>query len=76
VRFRGYLASYSNERGGKRGTSTTRTDTGDGACETVYVEYFRIVEPATSLWRISMWSSLALLLVGLVIHFRRPYKPY
>ena len=76
VRFRGYLASYSNDSGSKRGTSTTRTDTGDGACETVYVEDFRIVEPATSGWRISMWTSLALLLLGLVVHFRRPYKPY
>ena len=76
VRFRGYLASYSNDLGGKRGTSTTRTDTGDGACETVYVENFRIVEPATSLWRISMWTTLALLLAGLFVHFRRPYRPY
>jgi len=76
IRVRGYLASYSNNGGGKRGTSTTRTDTGDGACETVFVEYFRIVEPATSYWRISMWTSLALLLAGLFIHFRRPYKPH
>lgn len=76
IRVRGYLASYSNEGGGKRGTSTTRTDTGDGACETVFVEYFRILQPATSVWRISMWTSLALLLFGLFVHFRRPYKPY
>ncbi len=76
IRFRGYLASYSNNVGGKRGTSTTRTDTGNGACETVYVEHFRIVQPATSGWRIAMWTSLMLLIAGLVIHFRRPYKPY
>jgi len=76
VRFRGYLASYSNQSGGKRGTSTTRTDTGDGACETVFVEYFDIVQPATSFWRISMWTSLALLLLGLIVHFRRPYRPF
>jgi hypothetical protein len=76
IRVRGYLASYSNEGGGKRGTSTTRTDTGDGACETVFVDYFRIVQPATSVWRMSMWISLALLLFGLLVHFRRPYKPY
>jgi hypothetical protein len=76
IRVRGYLASYSNEGGSKRGTSTTRTDTGDGACETVFVEYFRIVQPATSVWRISMWISLALMLVGLFVHFRRPYRPY
>ena len=76
VHFRGYLASYTNEAGGRRGTSTTRTDIGNGACETVYVEYFRIVEPATSYWRLSMWASLIALVTGLVIHFRRPYRPY
>ena len=76
IRVRGYLASYSNDSGAKRGTSTTRTDTGDGACETVYVEYFRIVEAATSYWRISMVASLLLLLVGLAVHFVRPYRPY
>jgi len=76
IRVRGYLASYSNPSGGKRGTSTTRTDTGDGACETVFVESFRIVQPATSYWRISMWVSLSLLLAGLFVHFKRPYKPY
>ena len=76
IRVRGHLASYSSEGGGKRGTSTTRTDTGDGACETVFVDYFQIVQPVTSVWRISMWISLLLMLVGLFIHFRRPYKPY
>jgi hypothetical protein len=76
VRVRGYLASYSNPSGGKRGTSTTRTDTGDGACETVFVESFRIVQPATSYWRIYLWVSLSLLLIGLFVHFKRPYKPY
>ena len=76
IRVRGYLASYSNDGGGKRGTSTTRTDTGDGACETVYVEHFYIVQAATSYWRISMYLSLIVLLAGLVIHFKRPYKPY
>ena len=76
IRVRGYLASYSNPGGGRRGTSTTRTDTGDGACETVFVESFRIVQPATSYWRISMWVSLSLFLAGLFVHFKRPYKPY
>ena len=76
IRVRGYLAGYTSAGGSRRGTSTTRTDTGDGACETIYVEHFNIVEAATSYWRISMWASLALLLTGLVIHFRRPYRPY
>lgn len=37
VRVRGWLASYSNDDGFKRGTSTTREDSGNGACETLYV---------------------------------------
>ncbi len=76
IRVRGYLASYTSPRGGKRGTSTTRTDTGDGACETLYVERFEIVQPATSYWRISMYVSLLMFVAGLVVYFRRPYRPY
>ena len=76
IRVRGYLASYSNERGGKRGTSTTRLDTGDGACETLYVEHFDIVQRATSTWRISMYGSLAVFLLAAFAHFRRPFRPY
>jgi len=76
IRVRGYLASYSNDGGGKRGTSTTRLDTGDGACETLYVEQFDIVRPATSGWRLSMYVSLAIFLLATFFHFRRPYRPY
>ena len=75
VRIRGYLASYTSPAG-KRGTSTTRMDTGDGACETLFIERFDIVRHATSPWRISMYGSLSLLVLGLVLHFRRPYRPY
>ena len=76
IRVRGYLAGYSSGGGSKRGTSTTRTDTGDGACETIYVEQFRILESARSYWRISMWSSLLILILSLAMHFSKPYKPY
>ncbi|MBT8088682.1 MAG: hypothetical protein KJO01_00590 [Gammaproteobacteria bacterium] len=76
IRVRGYLASYISEKGGKRGTSTTRTDTGNGACETLFVERFEIIQPAMSYWRISTWVSSAFLAFGLFIHFRRPYRPY
>lgn len=76
IRVRGYLASYGSEGGGKRGTSTTRLDTGDGACETLFVERFDIVEPATSFWRTSMYGSLFAFLIGLFVHFKQPYRPY
>lgn len=76
IRVRGYLASYSSANGGKRGTSTTRLDTGNGACETLFVEYFEIAKPGKSYWRLSMYVSLFVLLASLVNHFRRPYRPY
>jgi hypothetical protein len=76
IHVTGYLASYSSEGGGKRGTSTTRLDTGDGACETLFVEKFEIVEAATSYWRIAMYVFLFVLAIGLFVHFRRPYRPY
>lgn len=62
VRLEGYLASYSNGSGFSRGTSTTRTDTGNGACETVYVTDFDIVEPAPRRWHslqtAALWGML------------------
>jgi len=76
IRIRGHLASYASEGGGERGTSTTRMDTGDGACETIYVEKFEIVAAATSYWRLSMYAALLLLAGGLIIGFRKPYRPY
>ena len=75
VRIQGVLASYESP-GGLRGTSTTRTDTGDGACETIYVDHFEILQPATSYWRISMYAALATLSVGLILFFRRPFKSH
>jgi hypothetical protein len=76
IRIRGHLAGYSSPGVGKRGTSTTRTDTGDGACETIFVERFDIVRAATSYWRISMYASLFVLLIGMALHFKRPYRPH
>jgi len=74
IRVRGYLASYGSPNVQPRGTSTTRTDTGDGACETIYVERFEIVQAATSYWRISMYVSLFALLAGLFLYFRQPHR--
>ncbi|TNF88303.1 MAG: hypothetical protein EP301_05205, partial [Gammaproteobacteria bacterium] len=43
IRIRGWLAGYRNQHGFSRGTSTTRTDRGNGACETIYVRDFQIL---------------------------------
>lgn len=52
VRVAGWLASY--EQPGtpfRRGTSTTRADRGDGACETIYVTDCEVLRPGNPGWR-------------------------
>jgi hypothetical protein len=76
VRIKGSLVRYGAVGGGLRGTSTTRDDTGDGACETILVEEFEIVSAGFSRWRAAMWISLGLLAATLALHFTLPYRPY
>jgi hypothetical protein len=75
VRIRGQLASYGTGVS-RRGTSITRDDTGDGACETIFVEDFAVIEPARSGWRRALYTALGILAITLAIHFRKPYRPY
>lgn len=76
IRIKGSLARYGAVGGGLRGTSTTRDDTGDGACETILVDEFAIVVPGSSGWRLAMYAALALLVAALAVHFALPYRPY
>ena len=76
IRVEGWLASYGTGTGDERGTSTTRTDTGNGACETIYVERFDITRAVLGPWRIAMWAALAVLVLTLVNHFRKPHRPF
>lgn len=76
IRIEGTLASYGAVGGPVRGTSTTREDRGNGACETIFVSRFDIVEPGMSGWRTAMWVSLFSLAVSLFAWFRRPYQPF
>jgi hypothetical protein len=75
IRVRGWLASYGTS-GNKRGTSTTRTDTGDGACETIFVQEFEITRRSQNPWRTALHAALLVLAVTVVVHFRLPYRPY
>jgi len=76
IRIKGSLARYGAVGGGLRGTSTTREDTGDGACETILVDDFEILVPSFSPWRAAMWGALAVLIAALAVHFALPYRPY
>jgi len=52
VRIRGVLAEYTHSGGAfRRGTSTRRSDTGNGACETIFVEEYEILKRANPFWR-------------------------
>lgn len=67
IRLRGWLASYGNEHGFKRGTSTTRTDRGNGACETIYVRDFEILASMNNGWRTVFDGSVFLsIILGLL----------
>ncbi len=79
IRFKGVLVEYSNsESGFFRSTSTTRDDTGNGACETIYVTDFEIIKKANRQLRqyysIAKWIAI-ISLAGVVILFVvAPYK--
>jgi len=77
IHFAGYLAEYShNHRGApfKRGTSTVRTDTGNGACETVYVDRFEVLQRGGGKWYLWQWVGIGMLLLGLLAWFSLPVR--
>ena len=76
IHFSGYLAEYSHNHGFpfKRGTSTVRTDSGNGACETVYVEDFEVLRRGGGPWHNLQWAGVALLVLGLLAWFVLPMR--
>jgi hypothetical protein len=71
ISFKGMLASYSHSNGQfQRGTSITRDDNGNGACETVFLKEFTIVKKANEGWRMGYTlakAATALSLAGILI---------
>lgn len=76
IHFRGYLAEYSHHHGFdfKRGTSTVRTDSGNGACETVYVEAFEVLRRGGGPWHTLQWVGAGLLVLGVLGWFTLPRR--
>ena len=72
IAFKGFLATYAHEGGFSRGTSTTRLDKGNGACETVFVTHFKLLHKGNKVWhglyRLSGWG-VAVALCTLVALF-------
>jgi hypothetical protein len=77
VRIRGQLASYSHEVGFafSRGTSLTREDTGNGACETIFVRDVAPLRRAPAWPQWLRWLGIGLLAFGLVAWWRAPHRP-
>lgn len=64
IHFKGWLVSYGQKGAPySRGSSTVRTDRGNGACEVVYVTEFEILREANAAWR--ALYKLSLVLMGL-----------
>lgn len=76
IHFRGHLVEYSHNHGFpfKRGTSIVRTDTGNGACETVFIESVEILKKGGRAWRGLFWLASAMLVLGVVAWFSRPVR--
>jgi hypothetical protein len=75
VRIRGHLAAYAHRqgpRGYRRGTSVRRDDTGNGACETIYVTEAEILRPGNPAWRRLATGAPLGLLLGVVAWLRLP----
>lgn len=75
IYLRGYLAEYSHTGGDfHRGTSTNRTDTGNGACETIYVEDYEILKVGNSFWRTTFRVSKYVILLSLLLIIIRFFR--
>jgi hypothetical protein len=58
IRIRGWLADYSNDKGFSRASSINRDDRGNGACETIYVREFSILQSMQNGWRLLLMCAL------------------
>jgi len=64
IHLRGWLVSYGQkDTSFRRGTSTVRTDQGNGACETVFVKEFEVLKPANLEMRALNKISIALIVL-------------
>jgi hypothetical protein len=75
IYLKGYLAEYSHSSGDfRRGTSTSRADTGNGACETIYIEDYRILKMGNPFWRITHTLSKYAILLSLLLIVLRFFR--
>jgi len=75
VLISGSLVSYSG-----RGSSTSRDDDGDGACETIWVDEFELLQDGTKPWHrlhaVSLYGIFAWIGIGIIRFFCSPTPGY
>lgn len=76
VRIRGWLSEYAHNHGFAftRGTSLTREDSGNGACETIYVQEVEVLRSGGGPWRWLPWPAIGLIVAGLIVWLRAPFR--
>jgi hypothetical protein len=67
IYFRGYLVEYKHGGGFERGSSITRDDRGNGACETIYLTDFKILKKGNSEWYLAYHLSKYVILIAIII---------
>jgi hypothetical protein len=77
IHLTGFLVNYRNPSNNfSRKTSLTRDDTGDGACEIIYVKEFQNLNRANPTWRLifalSKWGVLAAFLCMIFVNPSQP----
>lgn len=76
VHIRGWLSEYAHNHGFAftRGTSLTRDDSGNGACETIYVEEVEVLRSGGGPWRWLPWPAIGLIVAGMIVWLRAPFR--
>jgi len=81
ITLEGCLATYTLQNG-SRGSSTVRTDHGNGACETVWVNQLTLLESGNKYWRLAFTCCLSALfglilfrIIRFFIVIHRSWKP-
>ena len=78
IRVQGYLVDYTTYVGGremgKRISSEVRTDTGNGACEVLYIESVDVIDSAGRGWRLGLKIALGALLLSVIAWMFMPVK--
>lgn len=74
IRIRGQLADYAAPGQSPRTSSITRDDSGNGACETIFIRSFERLRSASSIWRWLIWLAIGVGMMAMGVLYFLPYQ--